>query len=469
MKKWLYDAYIIVCILCVVAILAYIFLPLFGIVSVASDNNITTAASLVLTLLATVIGASYLANVLNRKDIEEHKKEIEQIREFNNQYGEVSFLSFMKELEANRSDSIICDLIGKFRNVHESAKTDSTKKDDLDYAKLTEIEILASIAKARHISEYKSDDVLKDTCQKGIDLIKEATGLSARHEYGKYLKYREVLFWFYKGYCDTKADRITDFKTSAKKARQFQFDYDYDNSCAINNILGESYSKIVHYYSDDKSKGKVALSKERASKDAKSAIDKLKITTQNAEASDISALTKSVYYRNLGCAYERQTWIKNGKSNPDYNETSHKNIIECYESSIKHMLSARGSFSEGTVIDTYYVLLAYCKKYIEFHSAIYQSGSWRMNGIINDYETEIKLMYKYAELAYKDCPASFKIRHLYAFANIYMYYLVTDKKEQYAKKIDDICKVEMIEPDPYRQQIDRFCLQYTAQKEVTDV
>lgn len=278
-------------------------------------------------------------------------------------YNSFQSNQFIQILERFSNDPIIKNIISLYNN--ESKENINSY---ISFETLTQIELRFSRVYKLHKSEYNYDPILIDNAEQSLELIKilKPTDDSLSLYLKLYLEYRQADFNFYAGYCAKNKLHSARYFNEAKKgyfklAQSLGIDFNniqnQDNLqiAYLANSIGESYSKIVQYYSDDKQK--LLEFKNTISYYAQEAIRYCKIATYIIDTAN-NKKDASMFYRNLGCALERRDRVT------DYNNfENHNEIISAYKTSF---WSIWGNFtsSQETIKNAYFTLLSYYRKYI---------------------------------------------------------------------------------------------------------
>lgn len=417
----------------------FILSNLLGVKGIPNEDSATGA------LLSTGIGIIGFAiaiwaglnvsNIVNRKDIDEMQLELEQnkeeLLESNDYIGELQFtideLSettkseikpfvkqsqevllqlFLVELERAQDDLIAQYFAKEFRDVIPNEK-------DIPYAKLIEIEMISAQVALRHRSAYAPDETLIELADKGIYKINQLSNCPPAEDY---LTYRKADFMFYKGYCDKdKVESAKDFWEATKILIKELGDKSFTekpgrlNSNHVlaywNNMLGEAYSKIVHYYTDIYKKTDSLEEWKDTGIDVDYCIDKAICYCKKASA----LVERSVYWRNLGCAYERKDRVRALKENKEFVSENSGDIIEAFLHSVSKVINDY-AIAYGTGLNAFSALLMYYQKYLNS----------KVGNLASEAE-HISNMYAYASIAKQDFPRHMPFQKLYAFSCYYVF------------------------------------------------
>ena len=381
------------------------------------------------TLLSTGIGTIGLAltvwaglnisNIISRKEVDGIKEEVEtlkgitkfELRPFADQNRATLLQQFIVELERKQEDPIAQYFLADIRNIPEN-------EEGIPYAILIEIEMLITQVALRHRSKYTYDETLIKLADQGLDRIRQVQSCD---QVKQYLVYREADFMFYKGYCDR--DRIESTKDFLNVANAIRKKLTYDSFktelrnddrtlAYLDNMLGETYSKIVHYYADvSKTEEREML--ERVLDENLCQIDKIADMAVKHCKVAVNRKATSMYYRNLGCAYERKARLiaLNGGEEFAYSAE----IIDAYCQSVSLTLKDY-AIDQETCRNAFYVLLMYYYKYLTDkidHSVCIRSTCEECAELISK-------MYIYAYIATLDFPRSMTFHKLYAFSCHYI-------------------------------------------------
>ncbi len=309
-----FKIFIVVCALAVLSS-ATLFAVYTIVITVRGGGKANLAESACLQLLgifATVVATSYIANALSKADVEKLNEDTKQLREdtdelnedtkkliedvdkmrpFVNKNKNILYQRFVEALDSTTMDVASLVLAESFKE--NPPEDDSDPNGDMGnlYYKMLELEFICRQVRIRHRSEHKFDPVLIKLSEKGRDLIKDSNGEGIQADLNDYenlvgtnkdiinikdyLKLRSLDLKFYPGYCaKTKYDGIEYFIKAAKQAetyQQFSFyekakkaaaEGDDDNLNKLDhyfyNFIGECYSKITHFYSDELNKSETS-------------------------------------------------------------------------------------------------------------------------------------------------------------------------------------------------------------------
>lgn len=381
------------------------------------------------TLLSTGIGTIGLAltvwaglnisNIVSRKEVDELKEEVEtlkgitefEIRPFADQNRATLLQQFIVELERKQEDPIAQYFLAEIRNIPEN-------EGGIPYAILIEIEMLITQVALRHRSKYAYDETLIKLADQGLDRIRQVQGCDRMKQY---LVYREADFMFYKGYCDKdRIESTNDFLNVANAIRKkltydtikTELRNDESTLAYLDNMLGETYSKIVHYYTDV-SKKEEREKLEQVLDENLCQIDKIADMAVRYCKAAVDRKSTSMYCRNLGCAYERKARLiaLNGGEKFAYSTE----IIEAYYQSVSLTLKDY-AIDQETCRKAFRVLLIYYHKYLT--DKIERSACIRLT--YEECAELISKMYVYAYIATLDFPRDMAFRKLYAFSCHYV-------------------------------------------------
>lgn len=220
-----------------------------------------------------------------------------------------------------------------------------------------------------------------EKAEKGIELIKVALkneeNEKLSEEIKRYLCFRQTMFYFMIGYMKNRMERFDSFLKAAngfKKNATDSFSIklpgeqgnkernDQEENLIIKiyflNVIGESYSKLVH---EAKLIGKTETD-ERGEKITEERLEEY--SNQSilylSECVKLSQNTKEreVFYRNLGCAYERKDRLLE-------NFGKHANeIINSYKQAFRLIMSDDDEVAKR-IQNVYHTLLSYYESYIQ--------------------------------------------------------------------------------------------------------
>lgn len=494
----LYRAFIYVCIVgisCTALIFAaYIIYEMYFGNGVSASAAMTSACIEILGVFAAVVAASYIANVISKAEIDRMKERMdelvglgEEVSTINDQVNSMKpfiesnknilFNSFIETLDRLGTDIASAVMAENFRRVHDPE--DMAERGEL-YLKLTETEQIYAQTRSRHASAYSIDNALLELADKGTALINEIknellkiTDKAPEDELiDQYLALRSFDFDFYRGYCERdKAKGAEAFLKAAKQAKECARlelykgeDQDTRNrlTAFFENIIGECYSKVGHYYSDAlahpellKAMNNIPLTlgnKTGTLADLIDTVAQLAIAHCDKACSTVpdGDSSASTYYRNLGCAYERQDRISSrdrakcrpakkcplaclipGKSpvEPAGNTfENYKNAVSSYKAAVR-TLKQNYEIKAADAANAYYTLLSYYKK--NWDALFPNTGDPAEHVNIPrcigpdkgtaDIVVELAAdMYQTARLAKLDIPRDPRLHYLYGFSCAYL-------------------------------------------------
>lgn len=423
----------------IVAVISILFIVFFtcrssAIMEQAGEiGNLLSAGLGIIGIAIAVWAALNITNAISRAEIEKAGKtvsaleqKIDPIDKFVQKNKGVQKELFLQEINKHKYDPII----GYFESqIHKSKKEDP-------YSELTIIELLFSRVKALHRSEYAVDSTLLSLAKDGIKHIDGLEGKSGYSEFAKYyLCYRRAGFNFYMGYCaESRSAGAEYFLTAVEKYKEFanyiglSLDKKINSSAErdkleaaamLYNSIGESYSKIVHYYNDDPEIRTKDIFQKNVAEYSNRAVAYL-INAVDCEEK-VNGFARSTTYRNLGCAYER-------KDKQEGNYGGNKdNIISSHQKALARALDDSVA-STVTIKNAYHTLLSYYCKFIthtisggeterftdlkDLQLSINKTKDAKSKVVIN----EIPEMYDYARLAMQDLSGSQSIAQFYGAA-----------------------------------------------------
>lgn len=338
-----------------------------------------------------------IANSIERKELnrvsekiemldKKSKKTLKTLRQSNIIYKNF----FIQELMNLNEDETSKFFAKKFQEEELEKKLLNEIDRENIYIHLTNIEQL--FYQVYHLHEVQSVDkqnIIKKA-ELGKDAVKRLRNVLNKYSLEDsviilYLDYRNIVFDFYMGYCVDSIKRYDCFLNAADGFKQCsagfgvnlpqmdnenylcfpQYDFSKENTMRmaifLSNSIGEAYSKISEQYHN-----LVGKSSEHSFKITH---DKLLTCAKQAifycgcacewEENDI--IKREVYFRNLGCAYERYDKILNPEG------TALKSFThEILENYYKAFLIAVGNqkVTMNRMEKVYYVNLSYLNRYI---------------------------------------------------------------------------------------------------------
>lgn len=387
----------------------------------ASVSVLLSTGLSIIGIAISVWAALNITNAINRGDIENLRDTVSDLKSttkiiepYINHNKNIQFELFLVELERFSEDPIIDYFANLFRQYYDYSEA-------LPYSELIVIELKFSQVRKRHQSAYHYDPVLISTAKEGlkaINNVNEKLGVGLYY-IKKYLEYRKYEFMFFMGYCESGKKEGADLFYKAvegylRYAESFGANFQQQTDQAtryrtayLSNTIGESYSKIVHYYIEEREQ----LSK-FAPEIRKIADNAVKYCELSIQLLSIEQQT-STYYRNLGCAYERRDGLTKDFRN------CHK-AIDAYKKAFL-LLVDDPSASRSNIIKAYYTLLSYYGRIIS--QKITNRNEWDLENIETEYQRSNSLseqivcyicdMYHIAKIAMDDCANSMIIANLY--------------------------------------------------------
>lgn len=187
-----------------------------------------------------------------------------------------------------------------------------------------------------------------------------------------YLKYRECSFNFYAGYCEkNKLSGTNRFVKAARGYKGLENVFGVSEEEMVSpleqshtlrkyhlfNSIGESYSKAVQYYCDEPRLPE--MEKQYGNEISQHAGDAIKYCKMAAvECAELDARSLSVFFRNLGYAYERSdrlAKLQGGDSRP---QNRQDDIIDAFKKSLSYAL-AEDAPTPSAIKSAYLALVTY--------------------------------------------------------------------------------------------------------------
>lgn len=354
----------------------------------ATVDELLSAGIGIIGIMVAVWTALTISNVISRKDIDDLNLDIEiakgnmaSIDAYIEKDLHIQAEHFFVEASRNYWDPLLSYLVQNLHSIEREKNFAGLFSD------LTIIELKYTQVRNQHQNAYVYDKNLIDIADEGLAKIDSIMKSQDLHDsVQNYLSYRRCGFNFYAGYCEK--DKISGIKRFVKAALGYRklesvFFVSPDKNektipgnsagtvsepeqsnalrkCHLFNSIGESYSKIVQYYSDDSQSSEIqAQYRGEISQHARDAIEYCK-KAANEEAG-LDARSLSVFFRNLGFAYERADRLAkaNHKESPYFPIENHqKEIIKSYKCSIYYAIVENSPFSTN-LKPAYSALLTY--------------------------------------------------------------------------------------------------------------
>lgn len=430
--KWATICVVVISLITAAANVATIFVPCLRTSSSAESAFMGTGLAIIGIAIA-VWACLNISNVISRFELnkldddvaelqqgmEEVHPLMEELRPFVEKNRSIAFQMFLQELERSSADPIARYFAKRFRKSFEK---------ELPYADLTIIELLHSQAGMQHKSEYRYDAVLVALADSSILAIENMDDQmpSESKLVSEYLGYSKACFLFLRGYCaESRIEGAKNFYDAANALTALLAQNVSDSSfkeCItyLNNAIGESYSKITHYFSES-----LSDQAERARFDywlqepGMSTIDEIsKKAIEYLEKAVGNSTASSTYYRNLGCAYQRQDWIKGA----DDTFANRDEVISNFKKAVEYTFGPT-QVREADGQNAYYTLLAYCRRLIRYILGRYiNESTWNGAHEVEFWENAkeyIHEMYQYASIAVQAYPRDLRAQKLYGLACLY--------------------------------------------------
>lgn len=404
-NQFVYMVFVAIIAIIVLLILSMIYINCY---SNASDSSVKIESSLLATGLSiigiaiTVWAGLNIINVLERKDVDECKSKMNDIEKKFTDLKEFSkrIENDIKENEANVDslkeiyyNSFLQELLKTSKDVMSRLfYLDFSEKREMVwfYVKLIPIEQYFEQVFTQYGETSKVKENVLRKAEEGINLI---TGLESSKEYKemtskdeniiRYLKLRKSMFHFLKGYMLSGVWKYKEFKlavdgfegiskefgirlpvygndVTTQQVKEGLEDKSLEIATYFFNIIGESYSKLAEdssLYAKEKEIFAiygVRITKEKLIDYSQKAIFYLKLCTELSK----NVREREVYYRNLGCAYERADKLLN-----EFGCHSEQ-IIRCYKEAFKKIISDDEEQNKR-IQKVYHTLLSYYESYIK--------------------------------------------------------------------------------------------------------
>lgn len=412
----------------------------------AVESSLLTTGMGVISLAIAVWTGLNIVNAISRKEVDILKTKTEDIQNKFEELGviysnirEINKNEFLEKLLKTDSDLMSRYFYKKFKDI--------TCSPDIFY-QLTLIEQLFAQIYHMHTNENANDSYVQDITQEMKREIEKTLIYIEKAEQSKkenlkdiknYLNFRKAEGLFYRGYTlDVKNDRdeicevyeqaieeylnlakefITNFSSLTSEDTSGEIlCKEYELFSYYTNTIGEAYSKIIQNCPKHKDIDKMAKKAEKY----------CKLAIQCAENHNCS---KEIYYRNLGCAYER---IENAKKTKFLYS---KEIIYNYYKAFKLTIN-QTQISKEHMRKVYHTYLSYLNKYIS-SKIVTQELENNISKAIDDPKNNCKIlrkkiisMYRVATIAIKD-DIRIKLNVImYGFSNGYVILLKqVDKKK----------------------------------------
>ena len=414
---WMMCMGIIIIILVNVAITIY--WGIKGIPSVYSGEAALLSTGIGIIGFAIAVWAGLnISNLVSRRDIDRLKASLKNLHEttesevkpYIKQSQETIFQQFLVEMERVQEDPIMQYFVELFRK-----ESKDIKENNIPYAKLIEIETRMVHVALLHRSDYKKNETLIRLANEGLEIISQIENCPKVKEY---LMYREAVFWFYKGYCDEdKVASAKDFWTVVKILQKDFFDEKLESNnkalSYLNNIIGESYSKIMIYYTEIL-KEKTDLEKKKLMNEYESEMEIIGLQAKYYCINSVQLMPTSINCRDLGCAYERIDRIYALNNKEKYKNS--KKIINIYRWSVSLAIT-ENEVPDEICQKAFRVLLMYYRLYIgdKLNDHGYSKEICDQCGL------HISNMYAYAIVAKSDFPHCLRFQKLYAYSCYFVF------------------------------------------------
>ncbi len=411
---------------------------------VAENSLLSTGLEIIGLAIAVWTGLN-IVNLVTRKEVEEVEERMKTIidevqkknDELNTIYNNVENISkneFLKELLKTDSDLITKYFYDKFLHIKCFP--------DVIYQLLSIEQIFSQIYYMHTSANANAKNVRNETeeLDKQIDktliYIKQYKEILDLKDIENYLKFRKAEGLFYRGYVlDSEREIykaymsaikiyieiseyfIKDFKEMTENKNETIFPEEYEIFSYYSNTLGEAYSKILQKCPKY---AQIDIIGEKAKFYCELAI-------KYAKEND-----REVYYRNLGCVYERLEKVK-GKT------LYSKIILDNYEKAFQLTIN-KPQMSRKQMGNVYHTYLSYLNNYIKNNLKLPENAVVQdiINNFDNNWKYEIhpvNVMYQVASIAIVDDIRKSLNIVMYGFVNGYIVLL---KQIKNAKCIEEI-------------------------------
>ena len=339
-----------------------------------------------------------IANAIEKKEVEDIKGLLEKLsKEISNKSNEINNTKKSIEMAENRVKTInsqvdllrnekqllnynvfLQELLSTGYDMMSKYFYNKFSEDNIDWKELSGMVLMEQIFSQVYKvygEASKDKSILIEKSNQGIKIaedlaekLSKASNLNQKELIKNYLQYRIADFYFMKGYMVETNQSYKQFEYAAKEYEELYKLFDI-NIVGVGSILnkyekvrnpelvryfantiGESYSKITHNPPDNDTQENNILYFDECSDKA---IFYLDIAAKlNEELSE-----KEVYYRNLGCAYERRDEYHN-----EVGKNAEK-IIDYYTKALKAIISYEED--KRRVQKVYHTLLSYYEVYLE--------------------------------------------------------------------------------------------------------
>lgn len=385
-----------------------------------------------------------IANSIERKDVEDikssvkgineqfedNKKEMESVKR-NIEYAKKNVTDINKDVEAMRNErrdvnwnTFLLELLETCKDTVSRYFYTEFSTNPIEWKNLIEMVLLEqdfSQVYNNYSETSKVKKVLIDKAENGINRatrLEEEIGTINNPRLEKliriYLKYRITEFHFMNGYMVDKEKSYGEFKEAAKGFEKvcdlMEIDLQHADSISgkklelavyFANSIGESCSKVTHRENLPKD-GALETEINRLRVEVNSYSEKAIYYLQLAIKLNKDFPQREVYYRNLGCAYERKD-----RNNNQFGKNA-KNIIDNYREALNAVISS--DEDKKNVQKIYHVLLSY---YHWLMQKIFVFGD-NENNVFSD----LQRFEEFKASLRKDIPNGDAKRYLYDFNHV---------------------------------------------------
>lgn len=391
----------VMCIICGIIAVSAIFANYFSIKSGNCEGTFLANGLAIIGLAIAVWAGLNIANAVERKELDALSEKSKVLTDKTEVLGrQIEPLAknaesidrtlnglFLEQLLKTAQDEASQWFLGKFAEiVNDDTKAKRLKE---NISRLINIENKFSLVYGLHTSKQSNDSLLFNEADEAIKEINKIIGEKNETEshaglslVTTYLKFRRAEFEFYKGYATENVQEVYDRFRNAAKAyidiheefsvflptytREMELkdipDYISDEgvrklSIYFANSIGEAYSRIMLL--EDNLKNNYTLSGKKISEKVLNEIGRKSIfyCACAAKWAEKGGIGKEVYFRNLGCAYERLERLD--KKTGEYAE----DIFENYKKAFACIVDQ----DEMTyrIQSVYYTFMQYSKKFLE--------------------------------------------------------------------------------------------------------
>lgn len=345
--------------------------------SIAEGSVISTGLDVIGLAIAVWTGLNII-NAVSRQEVNKMKEDLNDIINSKEELSDI-----INKMENKSKNEFLIELLKTDKDEMSRYYYKKFKEEDVSFSKLIEIEhIFNKIYEMHTNGNVSSEQIIRETEELEIKIKEISESIDDICEIGKlrfienYLNFRKAEGLFYKGYelrdeekkYDTYAEAVLIYLDVASKLDikfpKYEAKLIFDDNFWENDV-NKYYnnSEITAYFANTigEAYGNMALARPKSKEfEIKSIASKAVFYGRFAvDCAEKHNINKEVYYKNLGCNYERLERIEN--NNSFFNS---KNALDNYRKAFELTIN-KPQLSSKQMSRVYHTYLSYINKYIK--------------------------------------------------------------------------------------------------------